>query len=76
MRVLLTGGCGFIGSAVIRHLLRHRDASVVNVDKMSYAASEDALEEARPIHGTRWCGPISPMRRRWRRSSPPTSPTW
>ena len=47
MRVLLTGGCGFIGSAVIRHLIRERDASVVNVDKMSYAASEDALEEAR-----------------------------
>ena len=47
MRVLLTGGCGFIGSAVVRHLVRDRGASVVNVDKMSYAASEDALEVAR-----------------------------
>ena len=47
MRILLTGGCGFIGSAVIRHLIRCTGHSVVNVDKMTYAASEDALEEAR-----------------------------
>jgi len=47
MRILLTGGCGFIGSAVIRHLIRATDHHVVNVDKMTYAASEDALEEAR-----------------------------
>ena len=47
MKILLTGGCGFIGSAVIRHLLRHTGHTVVNVDKMTYAASEDALEEAR-----------------------------
>lgn len=47
MRILVTGGCGFIGSAVIRHLIRCSDHSVVNVDKMTYAASEDALEEAR-----------------------------
>ena len=46
MRILLTGGCGFIGSAVVRHLIRHTDHSVVNVDVMTYAASEDALEEA------------------------------
>ncbi|MBN8891626.1 MAG: dTDP-glucose 4,6-dehydratase [Acetobacteraceae bacterium SCN 69-10] len=46
MRILLTGGCGFIGSAVIRHLIRATGHSVVNVDKMTYAASEDALEEA------------------------------
>jgi dTDP-glucose 4,6-dehydratase len=46
MRVLLTGGCGFIGSAVVRHMLRSTDHSIVNVDKMTYAASEDALEEA------------------------------
>ena len=46
MRIVLTGGCGFIGSSVIRHLIRSRDHSVINIDKMSYAASEDALEEA------------------------------
>ena len=46
MRILLTGGCGFIGSAVIRHVLRHTAHEVVNVDKMTYAASVDALEEA------------------------------
>jgi dTDP-glucose 4,6-dehydratase len=47
MKILLTGGCGFIGSAVIRHLIRHTAHVVVNVDKMTYAASEEALEEAR-----------------------------
>jgi dTDP-glucose 4,6-dehydratase len=47
MKLLLTGGCGFIGSAVSRYLLRRTDHAVINVDKMTYAASEDALEEAR-----------------------------
>jgi dTDP-glucose 4,6-dehydratase len=47
MRLLLTGGCGFIGSAVVRHLIRATDHSVVNVDKLTYAASEEALEETR-----------------------------
>ena len=37
MRVLVTGGCGFIGSAVIRRLIEHTDHSVVNVDKITYA---------------------------------------
>ncbi len=46
MRILLTGGCGFIGSAVVRHLIRSTAHSVVNIDRMTYAASEDALEEA------------------------------
>ncbi|HEX3350254.1 MAG TPA: dTDP-glucose 4,6-dehydratase [Acetobacteraceae bacterium] len=47
MRVLLTGGCGFIGSAVVRRIVRSTGHTVVNVDKMNYAASEDALEDAR-----------------------------
>jgi len=46
MRILLTGGCGFIGSAVVRHLIARSGHSVVNVDKLTYAASLDALEAA------------------------------
>ncbi len=46
MRILVTGGCGFIGSAVVRHIMRASGHSIVNVDKMTYSASEDALEEA------------------------------
>ena len=47
MKILLTGGCGFIGSAVIRHAMSHGAHEIVNIDKMTYAASEDALEAAR-----------------------------
>ncbi len=43
-RILVTGGAGFIGSAVIRHILRETDAAVVNVDKLTYAANLDSLD--------------------------------
>ena len=45
MRILLTGGCGFIGSAVVRHLLRQTEHSVLNVDCMTYAASDATVAE-------------------------------
>jgi dTDP-glucose 4,6-dehydratase len=46
MRILLTGGLGFIGSAVVRRLVATTDHLVVNVDKETYAASHEALEGA------------------------------
>ena len=46
MKILLTGGCGFIGSAVVRRAIREEGPEIVNLDKMTYAASEDALEDA------------------------------
>jgi len=46
MKILLTGGCGFIGSSVIRRAISGRGHEIINIDKMTYAASEDALEGA------------------------------
>ncbi len=43
MKVLITGGCGFIGSALCRHGVRERGWSVVNVDALTYAASPEAV---------------------------------
>lgn len=45
MLILVTGGHGFIGSAVIRNLIKNTDHDVVNVDSMTYAASSENLSE-------------------------------
>lgn len=41
MKILITGGAGFIGSAVVRHIIRNTSDTVINVDKLTYAGNLD-----------------------------------
>ncbi len=43
VKILITGGAGFIGSAVIRHIIEHTDDTVLNVDKLTYAGNLASL---------------------------------
>ena len=55
MRILVTGGCGFIGSNFIRYILEHyKPASVTNVDVLTYAGNLANLDGLAQNHGERY----------------------
>ncbi|PHM66227.1 dTDP-glucose-4,6-dehydratase [Xenorhabdus stockiae] len=45
MKILVTGGAGFIGSALVRHIINHTNDSVINVDKLTYAGNLESLKD-------------------------------
>ncbi len=54
LKLLVTGGAGFIGSAMVRHIIRDTQDAVINLDKLTYAGNLESLpnvsESHQPMH--------------------------
>jgi len=59
-RILVTGGAGFIGGAVVRRLLSESDATVFNLDKLGYASDLTSIEAVLAGLGAAAEGPDGP----------------
>ena len=55
MKILITGGAGFIGSAVIRYILKETSHQVINLDKLTYAGNLSSIEEVLPSDNYTFC---------------------
>jgi dTDP-glucose 4,6-dehydratase len=55
LKILITGGAGFIGSALIRHIIGNTTDEVVNVDKLTYAGNLKSLDEVLPSQRYSFC---------------------
>jgi dTDP-glucose 4,6-dehydratase len=53
-RILITGGCGFIGSHFIRSVLERPDVTVLNVDMLTYAGNKENLNDVEKSSGERY----------------------
>lgn len=51
MKIIVTGGAGFIGSALIRYLIKNTDDVILNLDKLTYAASLSSLKDVENNQG-------------------------
>ena len=53
MKILVTGGAGFIGSAVVRHILADTDHTVINLDCLTYAGNLESIPAQ--LQSQRYC---------------------